>query len=38
MNKLIQDKTAGQTFCTMNVARRAKQMVVLSEFNGYLIA
>jgi len=36
--KLIQDKTAGQPFCTTNVARRAKHMDVLSEFNGYLIA
>jgi hypothetical protein len=39
------DKTAGQPFCTTNVARRAKHMEVLSELpvivqelNGYLIA
>ena len=32
--KLIHDKTAGQPFCTTNVALRAKHRDVLSEFNG----
>jgi len=38
MKKIIDDKTAGQPFCTTKVARRAKYMDVLSELNGYLIA
>jgi hypothetical protein len=32
------DKTAGQPFCTTNVARRAKYMDVLSEQGGLLKA
>ena len=39
------DKTAGQPFCTTNVARRVKCMdalnelpVIVQELNGYLIA
>ena len=38
LQPIIDDKTAGQPFCTTHVAHRAKHRDELSELKGYLIA